>query len=245
MVAIFFIFVMAGMLPWLLEAPDVLMSRIAGYYQTDNRHQIASYVALSLFRRVYSDSRLYVHYDATRPTKPIAADLITYSNQSEQSTKSNGMYFSTSVAAMAYVQRLQRAAAMAPWVLLLEDDVWVYRGMETRELRFDVSGTCWATYRREYAAILNKSCYGAYGGHYLNGSRLLTLSNDAVSILIDKLLAAHSPIASDELLSAIVIQHGGTIGYYEGYREFSGPFWLNGNGWIKTVHQAKWLYFLG
>ena len=61
--------------------------------------------------------------------------------------------------------------------------------------------------------------------------------------MLDTLLAAHSPIASDELVSAVILQAGGTIGEYDGYKEFNRFFfWRGGSGVVKTMHQAKWLY---
>ena len=152
------------------------------------------------------------------------------------------LHFDTLHAAEAYIQRLQATAGLMPrgWVFLLEDDVWAIQAVEEKDLRYDISGTCWAIYKPEYGAIIKNEtslCYGGYGGHFINSSRLLGLSASRYRPLIADLLAAFSPIASDELLSAVILQDGGTIGYYTGFYEH-----LVGDGPMRTQHQMKWFY---
>jgi hypothetical protein len=233
-------------------SPD---QNIAAYYQTGGTHRVASYVAMSLFRSVYPSVPLYIHYDILINDKGINnmqfyPTLTTTAKNLSDLSASSGMHFTSVSAAEAYIKRLQAAAALNPhgWVLLLEDDVWCWQTVNHADLVFDISGTCWAKYRSEYSkailqmapshqAFLNATCYGGYGGHFVNSSRLLGLQMNLVQRLIKLLLESHSPIASDELLSAVILQEGGSIGYYAGYYEYT-----KGHSALKTLHQMKWLY---
>lgn len=223
---------------------------IIAYYQTDGANPLAVRTVLALFHRVYPWARVRVYLDTLTTSirhLPLAPhDLVTLASRTpDGSVSKRGMHYATVHAATAYIERLQSTAALVPdgWVFLLEDDVWVWRAVPEEDLLYDISGTCWARYRPEYAAVLQNRtgstsvCYGGYGGHFVNSSRLLGLSSDRVRSLVTLLLAAHSPIASDELLSAVVLRDGGTIGYYPGYYEK-----LHGSGPIRTEHQMKWLY---
>lgn len=226
-------------------------SKIIAYYQTNGKHVLAIQVVLTLFHRVYPGARVCMYLD-TLDTRirhiPLKRhDLITITvNTQEQSASKTGMYFDTVHAAETYIQRLRATAGLNPngWVFLLEDDVWVWRAVPEQDLRYDISGACRAIYRPEYAAIIKKNqsdasavCYGGFGGQFVNSSRLLGLSQTRVHQMIVQMLAVYSPVASDELLSAVVLDDGGTIGYYSGYYET-----LKTRDTVKTEHQMKWLY---
>ena len=222
-------------------------SRFIAYYQTSNRHHIALRVVIALFHRVYPWVELYLYLDSdttdnivSRLNKQVRIKFIT--DKQARGASRSPLHFDTVHAAEAYIQRLQATAGLMPrgWVFLLEDDVWAIQAVEEKDLRYDISGTCWAIYKREYGAIIKNEtslCYGGYGGHFINSSRLLGLSASRYRPLIADLLAAFSPIASDELLSAVILQDGGTIGYYTGFYEH-----LVGDGPMRTQHQMKWFY---
>lgn len=224
-------------------------SHVIAYYQTSGKHALAIQVVLSLFHRVYPWARICMYLDTLDTNIKLVplgkGDLITITTRTtEESASKTGMYFDTVHAAQAYIQRLQATAGLMPggWILLLEDDVWVWRAVPEPDLLYDISGACRAIYRPEYAAIIRNQttsplCYGGFGGQFVNSSRLLGLSQARVSQLIKRMLAVYSPIASDELLSAVVLNDGGTIGYYTGYYET-----LRTNDVVKTEHQMKWLY---
>ena len=227
---------------------------IVAYYQTSGVPCLASAFAMTLFRRVYPNASLYIHYfDMPQSWAKSSASLLwgtrykptlaTAGGAAAAAKKQHnqGMYFNTTAAAEAYIARLQTAAALRPrgWVLLMEDDVWCWRAPRRDALVFDITGRCRAVYRQEYAKVLHRACYGGYGGHFVNSSRLLGLQTQQTSTIISALLKAHAPIASDELLSAVILRNGGSIGEYDGYYE---PFTTGGSGdWI-TMHQMKLLY---
>lgn len=229
--------------------PVTPKSHVIAYYQTSGKHALAIQVVLSLFHRVYPWARICMYLDTLDTNIKLVplgkGDLITITTRTtEESASKTGMYFDTVHAAQAYIQRLQATAGLMPggWILLLEDDVWVWRAVPEPDLLYDISGACRAIYRPEYAAIIRNQttsplCYGGFGGQFVNSSRLLGLSQARVSQLITRMLAVYSPIASDELLSAVVLNDGGTIGYYTGYYET-----LRTNDVVKTEHQMKWLY---
>ena len=222
-------------------------SRFIAYYQTNNRHHLALRVAVALFHHVYPWVELYLYLDSdktdnivSRLNKQVRIKFIT--DQHARGASRNPLHFDTVYAAEAYIQRLQATARLMPegWVFLLEDDVWAIQAVQEKDLRYDISGTCWAIYKPEYGAIIknqSRLCYVGYGGHFINSSRLLGLSVSRYRSMVLDLLAAYAPIASDELLSAVILQDGGTIGYYTGFYEH-----LVGDGSIKTQHQMKWFY---
>lgn len=222
-------------------------SRFIAYYQTSNRHHMALRVVIALFHRVYPWVELYLYVDSdttdnivSRLNEQVRIKFIT--DKQARGASRSPLHFDTVHAAEAYIQRLQATASLMPrgWVFLLEDDVWAIQAVEEKDLRYDISGTCWAIYRPEYSTIVwNQTgrCYGGYGGHFINSSRLLGLSDSRIRTLITDLLAVYSPISSDELLSAVILQDGGTIGYYTGYYER-----LVGEGPFKTQHQMKLFY---
>lgn len=224
-------------------------SRVIAYYQTNGKNTLAIRVVLGLFHHAYPGARVHVYLDGISTNinhLPLAQhDIVTLiTNARDHGAKTSALYFDTVHAAEAYIKRLQTTAGLQPdgWVFLLEDDVWAWQAIPEADLRYDISGTCWALYSPGQAAVLrnrteNFRCYGGYGGHFVNSSRLLGLSAARMPQLIAEMLAARSPIASDELLSAVVLDDGGTIGYYPGYYER-----LTGSGPFRTHHQMKLLY---
>jgi len=222
-------------------------SRYIAYYQTDGHHSLALRVVLDLLHRVYPSMRVCLYIDSPGTNKKLLPQVQTHLVKInilpfKQGATKKGLHFNTVHAAEMYIQRLQATASMKSngWVFLVEDDVWAIQAVPEEALRYDISGTCWAYYRAEYSVIIKNQtghCYGGYGGHFVNSSRLLGLSSKCFRPLITELLAAYNPIASDELLSAVILQDGGTIGYYTGYYEK-----LVGNGPLMTQHQMKMFY---
>jgi hypothetical protein len=234
---------------------------VVGYYQMSGSNRVASSVVLSLFRSVYPTVPLYIHYDMDHALSASGADLVTYNEKRvDKSAVSKGMYFSTVTAMEDYIQRIKRAASLQKkgWVLLLEDDVWVLAPVKQKDLRYDVTGTCKHAYSRECSRAIethsthrpvfrNASCYGAYGGHYINSSRILGL-RDNHDLLASLLLAVGGPVASDVLLSAVILSDGGTIGGNPGFYEFftyTGPVYSNPeSGPPNILHEMKMLYWM-
>ncbi len=165
---------------------------VVGYYQTSGSNRLASIVVLYFFRTMYPLAPLYIHYDTDHPLQISEATLITYNEKNiDKSAVSNGMYFSSVTSMDNYLKRIKKAASLQKngWVLLLEDDVWVWTRIKQNDLRYDVTGTCRHQFSSECSkcptviqthsphrrTFRNASCYGVYGGHYLNSSRILGL----------------------------------------------------------------------
>ena len=235
--------------------------KVVGYYQTSGSNRLASSVVLHFFQSIYPLARLYIHYDTDHALLSSGADLITYNEKHvDKSAVSNGMYFSSVAAMENYLKRIKKAASLQKngWVLLLEDDVWVWASIKQNDLRYDVTGTCRHQFSAECskcpAAIQmhsphrevfrNASCYGAYGGHYLNSSRILGLK-DYQGLLRDLLSAVGGPVASDILLSAVILSDGGSIGDNMGFYEPNdlAQVFLNAKYDPPNIfHQMKYLY---
>lgn len=231
---------------------------VVGYYQTTGLNPLAASVVLHLFRSVYPSAPLYIHYDADHAIPTPGVDLITHNeNQVDKSAVSKGMFFSSVIAMQAYIQRIKTAAGLQKngWVLLLEDDVWVWAGIKKNDLRYDVTGTCRhqfstecslcptaiKSHSRHRQVFRNASCYGAYGGHYINSSRVLGLKNDH-GLLQDLLNSdvKNGVVASDILLSAVILCDGGSIGDNLGFHEAFDLKYSQSN----IFHGMKWLYLI-
>ena len=238
---------------------------IVAYYQSSGHNRVAQWIALSLFRQVYPFSPLYIHFDINKPTnetealsKRFTATLTTYNSQSsDHSTASHGMYFTVD-ASIRFIQRLQAAAGMRPngWVLLLEDDVWVWGKPDARHLfQYDINGHCWLRFDQTHSHIIqahaspklqvykNATCYGASGGSILNSSRLIGLDTSLQSGMrefVGNLSMRSDDVASDLLISAVILRDGGSIGWYKGYYDFV----VVGYGIPKIMHHMKMFYFM-
>jgi len=229
---------------------------VAAYYQMGLGNSIAASVVLYLFRSVYPSSPLYIHWDADHAPLMSGADLITYNkNEIDKSANNHGLYFASVTAMDAYIKRIKRAANLQKngWVLLLEDDVWVLSRIQQKDLRYDISGICGSRFytqcrecptviqmhSRHHRLFRNASCYGGCGGNYINSSRILRLEGYH-DLLRDLLNAVGGPVASDMLLSSVILADGGTIGDNPGFYE---PGDLP-HGPPNILHQMKLFYFI-
>lgn len=164
--------------------------------------------------------------------------------------------------AKEYVQRIHDAAAYgATWLMLLEDDAWVCQPVQLERLHYDMNGVCQpmgpplAPFLRPLFGEERTRCYGGAGGTVLRTSRLLLLPKTThhnatglspVGAFLDALFekattttnATREYLASDVILSAVVIHAGGTIGrmygYADGMRDQTKP--------LIVRHQMKQLY---
>ena len=114
--------------------------------------------------------------------------------------------------------------------------------MNTDRLKYDISGACFALYNdglSKFVSGMVGRCYGGCGGHIVRSAALLRANISEAAV--DELARASSlnKIASDELLSAVIIMSGGTIGSYSGFINSPWLRWLPGT---VLVHQAKGLY---
>ena len=83
-------------------------------------------------------------------------------------------------------------------------------------------------------------CYGGCGGAVVRSSALLraNLTEANVGVLL-RATDNNGIIASDELLSAVILMSGGTIGRYYGFTDHPWLRWIPG---FVVVHQEKSLY---
>lgn len=218
---------------------------LGAYYQTSGNRLFAAQLALSLFRRAYKSSPLFLYIDRPdakqsfwnqyEPLFVMPFDLKT------QSSKISGTHFATAAACVSYLKRVTAAAQNVDWLLLLEDDVWVCNSINFSDLKYDMNGQCIAKYDAwgDLTPKIQKkeACYGGYGGFILRGSFVRE------SMIVDRLYILQilaqikRPIASDELLSAIFLKSNGTIGKFSGYAES-----MSSDARPVVVHQMKGFY---
>jgi hypothetical protein len=243
-----------------LYRTDQSTSNMVAYYQTSGQNKIASRFVLYMFRMAYPRAQLYIHFDSnnTREKQALADEfgaIITTYSEKYHSTSTTGMYFAFH-ASVQFFRRLQTAARLQPdgWLMLLEDDVWALYAVDPQsELSYDINGQCWLLFDKEHSKAIQQyslargvyadaSCYGASGGSIINNSRLLGINtSDQYTIaFMQDMMARGGVIASDLLISSLILQKGGTIGPYSGYYDFV----VVGYGVPKTIHKMKILYFL-
>lgn len=215
---------------------------IGAYYQTSLRHVRATRLVLAMFRRAYALAPLFI-YPEFNDLDAVEIDWNDFhpiiwlpGNASVRSAVPKGMHFATVDACVAYVNRIKHAARAVDWLLLLEDDVWVCNRLNVADLGYDMNGQCIALFdtRVWRPHVIPGHCYGGCGGFVLRSSFLLAMPVDFE--YIGKVLAIlERPIASDELLSALLLRANGTIGFIPDYAEkmTSSPV---------IVHQMKQFY---
>ena len=200
-------------------------STVVAYYQTNGAHPRAMERAIRMFKNFYPPENIHMHNDGGSPKLKSIAHVHGIRNYSstvvKRSATKEGMYFSTPEAGADYLDRLAKTAEAAPWVLLLEDDVGLHGRIDTDQLKYDINGMCYNNYAPGLAKRLKYGCYGACGGMIVNSSRLL--SANRTTELVGELIAIDARgagnIASDELLAAVIILNGGTIGPYDGFTD--------------------------
>ena len=214
-------------------------SNVVAYYQTNGAHPLAMDRAIHMFKNFYAPDNIHLHNDGGSPKLRSLAHVHGIRNYSftvvKGSATKEGMYFSTPEAGSHYLDRLARTAKVAPWLLLLEDDVGLHARIDTDKLKYDINGLCTAPYVAGLAKYVKHACYGGSGGMIVNSSRLI--SANYTTERVEDLMRARGTdtIASDELLSAVILLNGGTIGTYDGYSEWT---WRPG---MVTQH-SKFLY---
>lgn len=219
---------------------------LVAYYQTNGKHMVATKEVIHLFKRLYPPEQIHMHNDGGPSLLRAIAHLngirhYTYDRSSGCIAQKEGMYFISAQTGTAYLERLSNVARAAPWVLLLEDDVWLHSAINTEGLIYDINGECKAHFNEGLANFVRppvSNCYGGCGGMVVRSSRLLRANISTA--MVDSLIKASDKhnIASDELLSAVILLAGGTIGPMEGY--FESNYYLGTNPVVQ--HQAKALY---
>ena len=205
------------------EKTETEAQRLGAYYQTSTFNPHATQLVLAIFRQAYAaapvtvyidnDDQRRVNWDDFHPINILPYDKGT------SSADSRGMHFRTVDACAAYVHRIIEAARQdVDWLILLEDDVWVCNRINTTRLTDDMNGQCIAKYGAVWGNAVPGSCYGGYGGFVLRASFLRHMRVNT-SYIHEILLALGRPVASDELLSALLLRSNGTIGRISDYAE--------------------------
>ena len=192
---------------------QITMPRIAAYYQIDGKQPAATVEVLRRFRAVYSRAFLYVHCDGCDVGQRYGTQL--YSQSMHAGPPDPGLFFNTFTTAHSFVKRIMKTAEMAEFVLLLEDDVWILGDIDLNTLRYVINGDCLAAFSGGLASIV-QGPYAACGGNLLRSSFLRNQMPNwehDLQVLFD----TQSILASDQILSALVILAHGTIGSFPGF----------------------------
>ena len=248
-------------LPEILEYPDPKL--LAAYYQVCKEPR-ATREVLRRFRHFYPEAFLYMTNDGG-DTKHIPEIAVQYGpiinwnasdviNQNSwkapgfeylyltKPTSSNhvSLFFDDPNASIGLVERIIYTAKRAgsKWVLLLEDDVWIYDligGLSGEELRFNLVGSRSDVHFNEHtrAALesvlgrtLKQTNYAGSGGSLIRSSILFKLDtirdqwHEWVRRIVHFLRSRGRTIASDELITCLVYLVDGTVGQYPGLTEF-------------------------
>ena len=229
-----------------LNTTEPCTSSMGAYYQTNGAHLLATEEVLTRFFQFYPQAPLHFHNDGGSASLKYLARVYGIRNYTaigmKESATKEGMYFTSAHNGAAYLQRLASAALDADWILLLEDDVWIQGRVNTDKLKYDINGACFAIFNDGLSKFVSGStgaCYGGCGGHIVRSAALLraNITADAVGEL--SRASYNKRLASDELLSAVILMSGGTIGPYGGFMNTPWLRWLPGS---LVVHQAKGLY---
>ena len=178
-------------------------------------------------------------------------------------TGSNGvaLYFDSYEANVGLIERLIKTALKsdAEWVMILEDDVWLFDVVDTGNLNFDLSGAPPWTSLTEHSFAILKILMGhdppsrrvsGCGGTFIR-SEILRKLNDMtetwhewVRRMFEYKHARESTWASDELISVLVHLMNGTSGVFDPYIEPTYGSWqtklLTGEAYV--LHGGKAYY---
>lgn len=132
--------------------------------------------------------------------------------------------------AVKYVERLMAAIPDHDcWVLLLEDDVWIYNQVILNELKYDMCGGYGDTkmprsvvdaigQHRDGFPIKNVK-YVKSSGAFLRASFMRGMRSNKWRKYVETIFDCERSVTSGQLLSALVYMKGGTVGPYSGYFE--------------------------
>jgi len=215
-------------------------SDISGFYQSSGLHSRVVEAVLRNFRVFYPISRvsLWLSY---LPASTIMSYAHFYSVDGIGS--GNATVFTNATAAVVFWSSLAAAADKADWLLLLEDDIWLYSHINVGGLKYSINGApCSELFRPGvwlFLSTLNESnkrqlCYPRMGGSIIRSSSLAAPNTLFLEELID---AGSGWIGRDELVAATVVAGGGDIGTFSG---FSETWWQWGNAILRA---PRWSSF--
>jgi hypothetical protein len=229
---------------------------IGAYYQS-YRQPKAFLHAVSSFRTHYPDSTLVVTsdngFDYSSYIESMSGVFIASNDHIAQK---NAGYFANVQDAVTYLQRFLQGVDKIDedYFILLEDDVMIYGQVSFDTLQWDITGT--GTYgrfdaetvqhlRKYNANVADDQYYSGCGGSIFN----TTFMKRFMSVDLQKEISEYQPyapeLASDLILSYLVLKYGGTVGGPGNEScEVSVPHYQDMvlRGTVKVVHQYKSFY---
>ena len=215
-------------------------SDISGFYQSSGLHSRVVEAVLRNFRVFYPISRVSL-WLSHPPSSTVVSYAHFYSVLGINS--GNATVFTNATAAVVFWSSLAAAADKADWLLLLEDDIWLYSHVNVGGLKYSINGApCSELFRPGvwlFLSTLNESnkrqlCYPRMGGSIIRSSSLAAPNTLFLEELID---AGSGWIGRDELVAATVVAGGGDIGTFSG---FSETWWQWGNAVLRA---PRWSSF--
>ena len=215
-------------------------SDISGFYQSSGLHARVVEAVLRNFRVFYPISRVSL-WLSHPPSSTVVSYAHFYSVLGINS--GNATVFTNATAAVFFWSSLAAAADKSDWLLLLEDDIWLYSHINVGGLKYSINGApCSELFRPGvwlFLSTLNESnkrqlCYPRMGGSIIRSSSLAAPNTLFLEELID---AGSGWIGRDELVAATVVAGGGDIGTFSG---FSETWWQWGNAVLRAT---RWYYF--
>lgn len=189
--------------------------------------------------------------------------LYEYDNRSS-SSQNKDSYYLTEVGAMnLIVERLLSTAQSADYVILVEDDVYLLKPVDLMSLHFDINGDNLNIrlpgmivdhINSARTAPLTDTHYGGMGGAVFRGSWLRDMQRQGVwrqhVLMLSEYATANGNIGVDQMLTALCLMSGGTLGSFPGLFEARGsnetsmqllPL-LRKEGKVEVVHKLKGFY---
>ena len=219
-------------------------SDISGFYQSSGLHARVVEAVLRNFRVFYPISRVSL-WLSHPPSSTVVSYAHFYSVLGINS--GNATVFTNATAAVVFWSSLAAAADKSDWLLLLEDDIWLYSHINVGGLKYSINGApCSELFRPGvwlFLSTLNESnkrqlCYPRMGGSIIRSSTLAAAPNQSNVGFFQALIDAGSGwIGRDELVAATVVAGGGDIGAFSG---FSETWWRWGNAVLRA---PRWSSF--
>ena len=230
---------------------------LAAYYQCHKHYRAVDHV-LYRFRHFYPTAPVVMVNDGGDHSLEELAHKYQADYQYQEKSSDNAkLYFTDVNKATTFVKHIMDTAKLADWVLLLEDDVWMFNQITPEAMKFDINGMVPQQFRQIFIdlseemlgkPVTSGTRYGANGGSVLRSSFLQKVadSKDWVD-RVAQICNVSTHLASDELLSTLLFSYGATLGDFDGYiqREHIGSLELHTK--IKehraeVIHEEKSLY---
>ena len=234
---------------------------LAAFYQCYKQLRAFEHT-LSAFRKAYPDAELWIVNDGGDPQLAEKANQFApthYEYAENIGGGGKGLSWHSSDATihrvLAWLRRLKQFVdqTSASHFMILEDDVWVKKPTNITALQYDINGCNKSEtlhianyhYIRKFAPGNLTGYYGACGGSILRTDTVRrALADPNMETHVREYCKHKHAIASDSILSFLVLLNGGTIGTWEGYAEA----WYRdiqkrlASDTVEVLHQYKDLY---